>query len=420
MSKNALLIAYHFPPFQGSSGVHRTLGFSRYLVEHGWNASVLTTTTSAYPRSEVSNYESIPEHVDVIRAPALDAARHLAVAGRYPAWLARPDRWQSWIVTGVARGLLSSQARRADVIFSTFPIASAHVIAHALHRMLGVPWVADFRDPMVMPSYPEEAATRRSWTKIERQVAASASRITVTTEGTAEQYRKRYPSLGADRVSVIPNGFDEELFAGLAAQVPAGHDPARRITLLHSGALYPQNRNPEPFLQALNRLITRGIVDPLRIEVVLRASGSEPRYREIIARLKLQEVVRLEPSLPYAQALAEMARADALLIFQGPDFNRQVPAKVYEYLFVDRPILALAEDEGDTARLLRRYGVPGIAPLNDVPAIEAMLSANLPQVIDGTYPRVARSEVQKLSRRARAGELAAVFDAVSAGSGVSR
>lgn len=420
MTRHALLIAYHFPPFQGSSGVQRTLGFARYLGDHGWRVSVLTTSESAYTQLEASNSQSVPDDVDVIRAPALDAARHLAVLGRYPLWLARPDRWQSWIPSGIIRGFLAARSRQMRVIFSTFPIASAHVIGGVLRKSLGLPWVADFRDPMVMSTYPVEAAIRRSWSAIERHVARNASRITVTTPGTAEDYLRKFPQLDAGDVTVIPNGFDEDLFA-----LASGHDVRSigrrtRIKLLHSGALYPQNRNPEPFLRALASLINRGALRPDDVEVVLRASGYEQRYVEQISRLGLQAVVRVEPTLPYVEALDEMCMADGLLIFQGEDFNRQVPAKVYEYLYAGRPILAMTDRDSDTGRLLQEFGVPGIAPLNDNQAIEAMLAAFLPTILDGTYPVVRRDQVLKLSRRARARELAAVFEQVTAEHGSGR
>lgn len=414
--KRALLIAYHFPPYQGSSGVHRTLGFAKYLKEFGWNAVVLTTTPSAYPQTETDNYRALPEGLRVIRAPALDTGRHLSVAGRYPRWLATPDRWQSWIPSGILWGSWSRQARRVDVVYSTFPIVSAHVIGHALHRILGAPWVADFRDPMIMPSYPTDRAIRRAWETVERRVVRRAARITVTTQGAADQYLAKYSGVVDNKITVIPNGFDEGLFSLAGDPTDSPRTRGSAIRLLHSGALYPQNRNPEPFLRALSKLLSQGFMDGARIEVLFRASGCDERYHELVRRLDLQDVVRLEPSVSYSEALQEMTESDALLVFQGPDFNRQVPAKVYEYLFTGRPILAMAEPDGDTARLLRDFGIPGIAALNDEAAIEAMLRASLPRVQDGTYPQAARSEVQKLSRRSRAGELAAVFDDVAAGS----
>src|SRR5215813_9488403 len=146
--RRVLMVAYHFPPYSGSSGLWRTLSFCRYLPHHGWHPLVLTTRPSAYP--ETSDYadDDLPPSVQVERVRALDAARHLAIGGRYVSWSAVPDRWVSWFVGGVARGLRLIRTRAPRVIWSTYPIATAHLIGLALHRLTGLPWVADFRDPM--------------------------------------------------------------------------------------------------------------------------------------------------------------------------------------------------------------------------------------------------------------------------------
>ena len=82
----------------------------------------------------------------VERAFAVDAARHLAVRGRYPAIVARPDRWAAWWLGAVPRSLAMIRKYRPAAIWSTYPIATAHTIGQTLHRLSGLPWIADFRD----------------------------------------------------------------------------------------------------------------------------------------------------------------------------------------------------------------------------------------------------------------------------------
>src|SRR5688572_18465464 len=90
--KRALLIAFHYPPVATSSGLQRTLAFSKYLPEYGWEPLVLTVSPRAYDVVRNDQLADIPEDIVVKRAFGLDARRHLAVAGRYPSWLATPDR----------------------------------------------------------------------------------------------------------------------------------------------------------------------------------------------------------------------------------------------------------------------------------------------------------------------------------------
>ena len=143
-----LMIAYHFPPLAGSSGIQRTLRFVQQLPRHDWQAAVLSTRALAYERSDADLDAEIPRGTVVARAWALDSARHLAVAGRHIGATARPDRWVSWKFDGVRHGLRLIRELRPAVLWSTFPIATAHLIAAALQRRTGLPWIADFRDPM--------------------------------------------------------------------------------------------------------------------------------------------------------------------------------------------------------------------------------------------------------------------------------
>src|SRR5690349_14608962 len=103
--RRVLLIGYHYPPVSGSSGVQRILKFSRYLPEFGWQPSVLTVTPSAYQATNPELLAEIPPGVKVRRAFAFDTARRLSVFGRYPQFLALPDRWASWFLGAIPAGL---------------------------------------------------------------------------------------------------------------------------------------------------------------------------------------------------------------------------------------------------------------------------------------------------------------------------
>ena len=142
------MIAFHYPPYAGGTGVHRTLKFSRYLAHFGWQPIVLSANPRAYGRSDPS--AATPPGVDVTRAFAVDSSRSFAVAGHYPQVMALPDRWMTWWLGGVMNGFALIRKHRPDVIWSTSPIPTAHWIARTLQRWSALPWVADFRDPMVL------------------------------------------------------------------------------------------------------------------------------------------------------------------------------------------------------------------------------------------------------------------------------
>jgi glycosyltransferase involved in cell wall biosynthesis len=412
LSRRLLAIAYHFPPIQGSSGVHRTLAFAKFLREFDWDVTVLSVAPRAYESYRDENFRMVPPHVDVVRAPAWDTARHFSLRGWYPRMLALPDRWQSWIYTGTRAAQRIVREQRPAALLSTFPIASAHAIGLRVQRATGLPWVADFRDPMAQDGYPTDPAVWRSYARIERQVFERANRITVTTQGTAEYYEARYGAKARQQLRVIENGFDPDAFPAERTAPPTS-SPAAKLLLLHSGVIYPKDRDPAPFLQALARLQREGVVSDQTLTVRFRASGYEDRYQQMIDSLGLGKVVELAPPMPYNEAVDEMQRADALLLFQASTCNRQIPAKLYEYLYSGRPIVGVTDPTGDTGRLLARMGVPGIALLEDSDAIYAMLREKLPAIRARQYAIADAAEVEKLSRRSRTAELAKVLDEIA-------
>jgi len=186
----------------------------------------------------------------------------------------------------------------------------------------------------------------------------------------------------------------------------------RPLVLLHSGLLYPEGRDPVPFFNALARLKTAGLVGPALLKVVLRASGWEGRYQRDIDSLGIADIVSLAPPVGNREALVEQATADGLLLFQGSRFDRQIPAKVYEYLRIGRPMLALVGPDGDTASVLRDVGGAVIAPAGDVAAITQHLSGFVLALRDGQAPRTRPEVVSRYSRRGGTALLAGLLDQV--------
>jgi hypothetical protein len=230
-----LVVAYHFPPQSGSSGLLRSLKFCRYLPEFGWNPTVLTIHPRAYDRVDHSQLAEISPEIEVLRTFGWDTRRHLSIRGAYPHALALPDRWASWLLGAVPAGLYAMRKHGIDAIFTTFPIATAVLIGYVLHRLTGKPWIVDLRDSMTEDEYPQDLRTRRIYRWIEGQAIRHAAKILFTAPGAIRMYRQRYPELEADRCLLVPNGYDERDFDGIVPQ----RSPGRQVRLVHSGLIYP-------------------------------------------------------------------------------------------------------------------------------------------------------------------------------------
>ena len=408
------MIAFHYPPNRISSGIQRSLKFSRYLLDAGWTPSVLTVHPRACQQGGDDQLDEIPEAVEVRRAFALDTARHLSIRGRYPGFLALPDRWVTWWLGGVWSGLGMIRRQRPQILWSTYPVATAHLIALTLRRLTGLPWIADLRDSMTEEDYPTDPTVRRVYRWIERKVVEHAERVVFTTNGAMRMYAERYPDQPADKWAVITNGYDEDNFTAAMALVsepvaggPVASDP---VVLIHSGVLYPSERDPTCFFAALSALKSRNAIcaDDLRIR--LRATANDELLSGMIDEYEIADIVSLEPSIPYVQALGEMLQADGLLVFQAANCNHQIPAKLYEYFRARRPLLGLTDPAGNTAEQMREAGITTIVRLDSRADIETGLLEFIAAIRSGTAPLVGESEVARYSRRAGTEKLAGIIE----------
>jgi len=404
-----LMIAYHFPPIQGSSGVHRTVQFARHLPKFGWEPLIVSVHPRAYPSVNSDWFGGLPENTVIERAFALDSARHLSVKRRYLGLTALPDRWVSWWPDGVTKCLRLIKEFKPKALWSTFPVATAHLIGLTVQRLTGLPWIADFRDPMVQPTQPEPGTQRRIYQYLESEIIAHSTTGVFVTPSARHQCARSYPCKVKDYWQLIENGYDEDLFAKAvgSTDIAKDRDPDDPIEFVHSGLLYSRGRNPLPFLNALKSVVRE---NHTRLHVTLRGCGEEMDVDKKVSDMALDDIVDIKPSVSYTDAIREMEEADALIVFQGVEFNRQIPAKVYEYLRAGHPILALTDESGETARLLDNYNGVYFADLTSPDQIERALIRLICDIQSNSIPRRHSAALAVLSRIAGAEKLAGILD----------
>lgn len=368
----------------------------------------------AYEQIDEKSLSSIPEDVPIVRSFALDTKKHMGIGGRYLRYMALPDRWVSWVFGGVPTGLHAVREHQIDVLYSTFPIMSAALIGLWMQRFTKLPWVLDLRDPMSQDDYPRDPMVRSVWNKIERACMRRVSRVVFTAEATRQMYLERYPEfLKPEMCVLISNGYDEADFRELQIPEPGPVPAGRPIRLVHSGLIYPVERDPRPMFSAVGRLKKMGRLSADKIQIIFRAPGSEDLYRSLLAQRDIADLIILKPHMPYRQALQECADADGLLLFQAGDCDKQIPAKAYEYLRIGKPILALTTHTGDTAALLRETGGATIVNLESEDEIYEGLSAFVDALRVGTHPVPDPAKIQRYTREAQAGQLAKVLNGLT-------
>lgn len=391
-----LIVTYHFPP-SAASGGYRMLGLTRHLPACGWETTVVAPPSLPWESVDEALLGQVPAETAIHPVP-------------YPRGrLVKPLRYLApfgvWLPRAFAMARRVCLRERPDMVLTSGPPHCVHVLGLLLKQWLGVRWVADFRDPWVA-SAEAVPGTRPTgfWDRwCERRVMQQADLLVANAPLSCERLRRAYPD-AADRMITIPNGYDPELFEGIEAGTPSTDTPS----IVHTGTVYA-GRDPRPFLDALTRL--GDTAGRCRVSFVGRANEGGLDVGEEVRRRGLGSFVKLPGSLPYEEALREMAGASVLLLLDSAGRHIGVPAKLYEYLGAGRPILALAEPDGDVAAVLAESGVLyRLAAPGDAAAIATALRELLFAVASGAA--VAHPEqTARFTRAAAVGRLAEAMTA---------
>jgi glycosyltransferase involved in cell wall biosynthesis len=315
-----------------------------------------------------------------------------------------PDENATWALTAIPAGIRVVREHGIDVVLSTSPPPSTHLIAAAIARATGARWVADLRDSLVAHAHrrADTVGTRAKASmhaRVARLVAARADAITCVSDAISEEARSLGPR---GRVVTIANGCDFDDVAGLERH------PSDRFRITHTGSFFGR-RDPRPFLQAL---------DDSGLEVVARFLGDfRPADAAWAEELRLGDRLELLPYASRADSLALQRDSEALLLLipdAGGRGRGVLSGKVFEYVAVGRPILAAVPPDGAAADLLRETGAGVVAPPDDPDAIaDALRDLHARWRRDG-LPDVELSDDwrRRLSRRTRVEEMAEVLAGV--------
>jgi glycosyltransferase involved in cell wall biosynthesis len=390
--RRLLIFSYHFPPSSEVAG-KPTAKLVRRLSELGWEVTVLVPPTWAYFHLDTTAYTDIGQYARIEQTElwmnplyrrALDHVRkwESELGGDGPvtwsaikeqvdqtrrrkppmlvSWLRRvvltavrdllsvPDLRNGWIVPAYRHADRLLRRERFDALLSVSPSMSAHLAALLLlRRHPELVWFAQFHDPFtVNPCHPRHVPGL-AWLdrRLESTVAGRCDRLVCATEEASAWFANTY-DVGA-RSLTIHNGFDPDDFpAPSAVERTDG-----RLTFTYTGTL-GGHRDPKPFFESLGRLIRAGQLraDGVRVRLIGECEWAGDRSVRAMANEQgLESVVEIAPPVPYPEALGHLVQSDVLLLF-AEEQPIQIPAKLFEYLYIRRNILAFCT--GATARVV--------------------------------------------------------------------
>src|SRR3954467_14121520 len=361
-----LLVTRHFPP-GGGGGVQRPLKFATHLPALGIETHVLAPELPGPALADAELELPTQAWIHRVRYVGPRAARPseelvgkqgIARVGTQAALFGRkllvPDENAPWstLATPVAIRLVRREG--IDVVLTTSPPPSLHLLGAAVKRTTGAAWVADLRDPLTSHphrrGYESQLARLKEKTTggVAKLVASQASAIVAVSDAIAEEMRALEPK---GKVVTIANGCDFDDFAGLE------HHASNRLRITHAGHFHGK-RDPKPFLRAL--------ADSGLDDVVARFAGDfRAADREYAESLGLGDRIELLGDVSRRRSLELQRDSEALLLLipeSGGRGRGVLTGKIFEYLAAERPILAAVPPEGAAAKLVpaaaRRRGPP--------------------------------------------------------------
>ena len=373
--KKVLIITYYWPP-SGGGGVQRWLKFVKYFHRFGWSPVVFTPKNPEYPTEDYSLLSEIPKDTVIIRNKIWEPyAAYKRFTGKAESdriqtaflsekktrlpWLENlaiwirgnlfiPDARKFWVKPSVRYLRKFLNKYPVDVIVTTGPPHSTHLIGLKLHKELGLPWLADFRDPWTNIDFYENLKLGKRADKLhhkmEKEVLEMADAVSVVSPG----MKREFLEIVNRKYYVIPNGFDRE-DVNLKQKVSVKRD---KFIISHIGSLTP-TRNSPALWKVLKELVHENKVFAGMLEI--RNVGSiDFQAIESIKKQGVEKYLTRIDYIPHEDVIVEQHQAAVLLLLinNTPNSKLILTGRLFEYLASGHPIISIGPLYGDAARII--------------------------------------------------------------------
>ena len=404
-NKKLLILTYYWPP-AGGAGVQRWLKFAKYLSEKGYQLHIYTAQNPEAPAEDTSLLYDVPKDAVIIKKPIwepFNIYKNIThKKGRFNAgflieedqdkgkWTEKsamfiranafvPDAKMFWIrpsVKFLKKYIINNDI---EIIISSGPPHSLHLIAQKLKKKLNIKWLADFRDPWTNIDFYQQLPILpiidRYHHRLEQKVLNQADKIMVV----GEEMKREFSELcSKEKIHVITNGYDMNL--------RTNEDLEHKFTIVHIGSINA-DRSHESFFQAVSLLINRN--EKVEKYFVLKLVGKvDHRARQYIKKYKLEQYVEFTSYLPYDQISGIQEQAHILYLPLNNTQNAKgiLTGKFFEYLAARRYILAQGPVDGDVSMILQETQSGEIVSFIDTEGLLKILEKRFNYYINNQYP----------------------------------
>ena len=380
--KKALIITYYWPP-AGGSGVQRWLKFVKYFRDFDIEPVVYTVDNADYPIMDNSLENDIPKEIEILKQPIWEPNNFLSFLGKKknesagflnpnPNFIGKiaqyiranyfiPDARKFWVKPSVNYLKKYLQKNDIDVIITTGPPHSVHLIGLQLKKKLNVKWISDFRDPWTEIDYfhqlPLTKKSIQKHYKLEKEVLKFSDAVIVVGKKMKEKYEKFQKN-----IFVVTNGFDGEVTK--SAKLDS------KFTITHIG-LMNADRNPRMLWEILSEIKEENseFSSDFQLKLIGKIDNS---IKDDILSFGLFNYVQCVDYVSHNEVVEYQKKSQVLLLIVNnvPSSKGIITGKIFEYLMVKRPILAIAPKDGDLAEILSSSNAGTVVEFNDKYALK--------------------------------------------------
>ena len=435
--KRVLIISYYWPP-TGGSGVQRWVKFAKYLPSEGWQPVIYTPENPEQLAVDESLAAEVPEAAEVVKTRIIEPyelykkllrrsghskeavevnpvnAQNKSLLQKAAMWvrgnLFRPDPRCLWIGPSVRFLKKYLSEHPVDLIVSTGPPQSMHMIGLRLSRETGLPWIADFRDPWTKIFYFKHLsmtpATERWHKKMEKMVLDEASAVVAVSPLVQQEFQ----AMTDTPVELITNGFDECDFSSEPCTEAYG-GASQEFTITHTG-LFAADGNPTVLWDVLAEKChaDEAFRKLLRIKLIGKTDD------QILKALKdrgLEESLINMGYQTHSVAVEQQRQASVLILplRKEPEYRAVLPGKLFEYLASQRPILGIGQPDGAMAMIVNETGTGTVIDWNDKEGISQYIEQCWKRHLEGRLSSDG-ADLSRFTRRSLTRRMAGLFDKI--------
>ena len=433
--KRVLIISYYWPP-TGGSGVQRWVKFAKYLPLEGWQPVIYTPENPEQLATDESLAAEIPAEAEVIKTRIVEPyeiykkllrksghskeavevnpvnAQNKSFLQKAAMWvrgnLFRPDPRCLWIGPSIRFLKKYLKEHPVDLIVSTGPPQSMHLIGRRLALATGIPWIADFRDPWTKIFYFKHLSMTRGtekWHKKMEQKVLDDATVVVAVSPLVQQ---EFQAMTQTPVQLITNGFDECDFAAEKSHMVGG-GPEQEFCVTHTG-LFAADGNPTMLWDVLAEKcnVNESFRKALKIKLIGKTDDS------ILAALDkagLSEAVDNVGYLPHSEAVEQQRNASILILplRKEPEYKAVLPGKLFEYLASRRPVLGIGQPDGAMAMILNETKTGVVLDWEDREAIAQFIDSCWEKHLTGELATDG-ADISQFTRRNLTRRMAELFE----------